>query len=129
VSNSPDKPPLRYRLYYDTLLIGLVTEELADLPSIHCKVELEDLTDNELMDQQLKRFRLVCAQHHQHMMDRKLSDAQALESELLEAVAPFNEQPWYIVNTESDCRTTINRPYFGVEGYLRLSYARLHQPG
>ncbi len=129
MSDTPDKAPLCYHLFYDKTRIGLVTEDIADFPSIHCTIELEALSEDSGIGPLLERYRSVCAKHHQFMLDGRLPEVRAMESEVLEAAEPFNEHPWIIVGTVSGHRTTINRPYFGTKNYLRFSYAKKQTTG
>lgn len=38
-----NKKPLTYHLYHDGFFIGRVVEEVADFPSIHCRVDLAEM--------------------------------------------------------------------------------------
>ena len=115
---------MKFRLFHDKVFIGKVAKDLADFPSIHCTIEIASFDEEPMWGPMIDRYRALCTQHHQLMQDRQLAEATALEPELLDAAAPFGDHLWFLVNTDTGQSTKINRPYFGMNNYLRFSYAR-----
>jgi hypothetical protein len=115
--------PITYRLFYDKVFVGVALQERADLPNIHCMIELDDLAEAPSWQIVLERYRMACAAHHQYTLDLRSDKIDTLDQAIKKAAEPFGVHLWYVVHNDTGLSTKIDRPYFGASNYFRFSYA------